>query len=447
MGGPTRQVSVDGHRSLRSAPAPVESQARQERDIAHAHRTLRPGDTSQGIVINPTGQEDESHLILQLPNDACLPGATCTRVLGQAPALAVDGVSVTLGASTRLVPGVHSVAVNTLGGQVTTVAGQTLTLTLPIADAKCVAAGLPNVPPTDFGGAVKVSNAACPTTVQGSATGVPLGPANMSVFFDSGCSSNDSFSGRVAGGTVASMCTAVAAQYGQFNLSYHNAQGTCVTVGSGYAGCVAAEEGLSGWVPGVGALTEAYEAYPPGTLTATVSGGTPQSLTVNAGDEVDFDIDLPAIGTVPATFATDISFLTSRVNPDASRGTITSSCAGDRTYTIPSSPAATALALTAFVAPACTYTLNVGGRTATLSQAQTNSISLNRVDVDNVTITREDGTTYTTTGTWTLNFGGVQVVGPFSTGTGVDVLPGTYEFSLSYTDFNGPQTSTQTLTL
>ena len=407
-------------------------------------------DSTQGIVINPTGQEDESHLILQLPNDACLPGASCTRVLGQAPALAVDGVSVALGANTRLVPGVHNVAVNTLGGQVTTVAGQTLTVTLPIADEKCVAAGLPNVPQTDFGGAIKVSNAACPTTVQGSSTGVPLGPGSMAVFFDSGCSSNDSFSGRVTGGTVQSMCTAVAAQYGTFNLSYHNAQGTCTTVGPGFQGCVAAEEGISGWVPGVAPLTSAFEAYPPGTLTTSVAG-TSQSLTVNPGDEVDFNVNLPAIGTVPATFATNITFLTNRSNPDASKGTITSSCAGDRTYTIASSTSTTVtpapLALNAFVAPACTYTLTVGGRSVTLSQTQSNSISLNRVDVNNVTITREDGTTYTTTGTWTLNFGGVQVVGPVSTGTGVDVLPGTYEFSLSYTDFNGPQTTTQSLTL
>jgi hypothetical protein len=83
-----------------------------------------------------------------------------------------------------------------------------------------------------------------------------------------------------------------------------------------------------------------------------------------------------------------------------------------------------------------------------LSQTSPNAIGLHRLDVDNVTITREDldGGTYSVVGTYTLNYGGVQVAGPYNTGTGIDVLPGTYEFSLTYTDFDGPQTQTQTLT-
>jgi hypothetical protein len=104
------------------------------------------------------------------------------------------------------------------------------------------------------------------------------------------------------------------------------------------------------------------------------------------------------------------------------------------------------LALNAFVNAACTYTLNVAGRTQVLNQAQPNAITFHRLAVNAVTITREDGSTYTVNGTYTLNYGGVQVAGPYNTGTGIDVLPGTYQFSLSYTDFDGPQTQTQTLT-
>ena len=399
------------------------------------------------IVINPTGHENEAHLILQLPNDACLPNASCPKVLGQTPPLFVDGVSVSLGANTRLKAGTHNVAVNGLGWQVTTTPGQHLTVTLPVVDAKCTNAGLPNVPQTDFGGSVNVTNAPCPTTVQGSATGVPLGPANMNVYFDASCSYNDGFSGRVyaADGSIESVCAAEAMSYGNFNLSYRNAQGTCVTGGSGYQGCVGVEEALTGRFPGVAPLTSAFQAYPPGTVSVTVNNSM-QTLTVNSGDEVDFNISLPALGTVPPTFATNVTFLSQRVNPDAAKGTITSSCGGDRSYTIPSSVQGP-LALNAFVNGSCVYTLSVGGRTVTLDQTQANAISLNRVDVDDVTITREDGTTYTVKGTWTLNYGGVQVVGPYSTGTGVDVLPGTYEFSLSYTDFDGPQNQTQQLTL
>jgi hypothetical protein len=194
--------------------------------------------------------------------------------------------------------------------------------------------------------------------------------------------------------------------------------------------------------------TTAYEAFPPGTISTAVNGQV-QSLTVASGQEVAFDFTLPAVlstGTVPATFQTSISFLSPRVNPDAARGTITSRCGGDRSYTIPSGTTTT-LNLNAFVASACTYTLSVGGRTVTLSQTQANNISLNRLDVNNVTITSDvGGPTTTTTGTYTLDFGGVQVAGPYTTPSGVDVLPGTYGFVLNFTDVNGAETQSQTLT-
>ena len=235
--------------------------------------------------------------------------------------------------------------------------------------------------------------------------------------------------------------------YPSNTFSYRNNLGTCIPAGIGSAGCVAAANAiLATSTPGIAPLTDVYEVYVPGTLTATVNG-TAQTLTVNAGDEVDFRINLPAIGTVPATFATTLTFADPRDNADALRGSVTSSCSGDTTYAIPSTTGATAaVALNAFVNSTCTYTLNVGGRSQILSQTQANAVTLHRLDVDAVTITREDGSTYTAAGTYSLNFGGVQVAGPFNTGTGIDVLPGTYQFSLNYTDFDGAKTQTQTLT-
>jgi hypothetical protein len=44
-----------------------------------------------------------------------------------------------------------------------------------------------------------------------------------------------------------------------------------------------------------------------------------------------------------------------------------------------------------------------------------------------------------------LDFGGVQVAGPYTTPSGVDVLPGTYGFVLNFTDVNGAETQSQTL--
>jgi hypothetical protein len=392
------------------------------------------------LVINPVGTENESHLVLQLPTDACLPGATCAKVLGTAPVIYVDGVSTALGTNTRLKPGAHNVAVNNVGWSVTTTPDQSLTVTLPVADRVCTDATLPNLPTTNFGGSVSVSNAPCPASAQGSAVGVPANNANPALYYYSGCSyvlSNPASSYNCANATAG------------YSYSYINTAGACVAGGTGPTGCYAAQAQAEAdsSAPGTAAITSAYEAYVPGTLTATVNGAA-QSITLNAGDEVDFNLSLPALGNVPATFATDITFLDPRANPDAAKGTITSSCSGDASYTIPSATGTPApLALNAFVNSACTYTLSVGGRTQVLSQTSTNDVNLRRLDVDNVTITREDGTTYTVVGTYTLNYGGIQVAGPYSTGTGIDALPGTYEFSLSYTDFDGLQTQTQTITL
>jgi hypothetical protein len=393
------------------------------------------GSTSVDLVVDAGVNESASLITLQLPTDACIPGATCGKILGQSPALSIDGASVALGATTQLVPGTHTIAVNNVAWQITTTAGESSTIVLPIADTKCSAAALPNVPATSFGGSVAVSDAACPTVAQGSSTGLP---AASPLYYYAACNAS-----YVAGNPASSYNCASA--YAGYSYYYENSAGACINGGAGVAGCAAAQLGAT---PGITALTTAYEAYAPGTLTATVDGAA-QSLTLNPGDEVDFDIGLPVIGTVPATFATTLTFLDPRANPDAAQGTITSSCAGERAYTIPSSTGITApLALAAFVNNACTYTLSVGGRTQVLSQTSPNAIGLHRLDVDNVTITREDldGGTYSVVGTYTLNYGGVQVAGPYNTGTGIDVLPGTYEFSLTYTDFDGPQTQTQTLT-
>ena len=395
--------------------------------------------SAQNIVINPGGTENESDVTIQLPTDACVPGASCAKVLGATPSLYVDGVAVSLGGTTRIKPGSHNVAVNGIGWPLTTTAGEHTTVTLPVADTVCTDATLPNVPVTNFGGAFSVANAPCPTVATGSAVGVPSGSSVL--YYYAACNAS-----YVVGNPASSYNCAGA--YAGYNYYYENAAGTCVSGGAGVAGCTAAQQGAEVSSPGNTALTSAYEAYAPGTITATVNGST-QTLTLNPGDETTFNISLPATSTLPATFATTLTFLDPRANPDATAGTITSSCAGDRSYTIPAATGTPApLALTAFVNSACTYTLTVGGRTQALTQTAANAISLHRLDVDNVTVTRQDldGGTYTVVGTYTLNYGGVQVAGPYNTGTGIDVLPGTYEFSLTYTDFDGPQKQTQTLT-
>jgi hypothetical protein len=328
------------------------------------------------LVVDGGTNETASQVTLQLPADACAPGAVCAKVLGTAPVLSIDGAGVALGTATTLVPGAHAIVVNNQGWSVTTNPGDDLTFVLPIADTVCQPDLLPAVPPTDFGGSVTVSNAPCPMTATESAISTGAPPVT---------------------------------------------------------------------VP----LTSAFEAYAPGTLTTSVNGST-ESFTLNLGDEVDLDLSLPVLGSVPATFSTTLTSLDPRANPDAAQGTITSSCSGDRSYVIPSAAGTPApIDLAAFVNSDCIYTLSVGGRPQVLSQTTPNAFTLRRVDVNDVSITEEDedGGTYTVKGEWTLSYRGTQVAGPYTTGTGIDVFPGTYEFSLTYTDFDGPQTQTQTITL
>ena len=98
-------------------------------------------------------------------------------------------------------------------------------------------------------------------------------------------------------------------------------------------------------------------------------------------------------------------------------------------------------------ASAIEYPLNVGGRPTALSQTSTNSIKLHRLDVDNVEVTKEDGSTYLVTGKYEVFFGGTRVAGPYNTNGGIDLLPGTYELVVTFNTADGPQTQRETFTL
>jgi hypothetical protein len=92
-----------------------------------------------------------------------------------------------------------------------------------------------------------------------------------------------------------------------------------------------------------------------------------------------------------------------------------------------------------------TYAFEAAGRQVPLADLN-NDVHLHRLDIDDVIVTREDGTSFTTAGTYVLNFGGKKIAGPFNTKTGLDLLPGTYEVVVSYTTALGPQTKTYPIT-
>lgn len=92
----------------------------------------------------------------------------------------------------------------------------------------------------------------------------------------------------------------------------------------------------------------------------------------------------------------------------------------------------------------------LGGRTLalTLHGGQTLTLPIGRVDMDDVVVTREDGTTVKVRGTYTVTCTDDNVrLGPFATSTGVDVLPGKYRVDLTYTTALGVQTKSYTIGL
>jgi hypothetical protein len=78
------------------------------------------------------------------------------------------------------------------------------------------------------------------------------------------------------------------------------------------------------------------------------------------------------------------------------------------------------------------------------------TVNLKRIDVRDVTLQREDGTSYVVKGTYRVfseNDGNVDGFGNILTGFGVDVLPGRYRIELAYTTAEGPKSQTFRLAL
>jgi hypothetical protein len=99
-----------------------------------------------------------------------------------------------------------------------------------------------------------------------------------------------------------------------------------------------------------------------------------------------------------------------------------------------------------------------------LGPGDTKTIKLERLDVDDVEVTKENGETYMVRGTWQLYrqgpnnawlpitikqdcSNGAGQAASFPTNAGLDVLPGTYRLVISYTTGEGPKTQEQTVTV
>ncbi len=400
----------------------------------------------EDLRLHPTGTETMSTLIVQLPTGTCLPGGSCTRPLAAQPQITLDGASMTLGTGLRVLPGSHKLSVGPTQTTITLDAGKTRTMTLPVVKRVCTNGAAATVPDTQFGRVPTLHYAACPTvaTVDGTPLGGGLTFSSYYMYTGTGC--GGSYLGNISTSytcsglsknayTVASVMNPSTSVC--YNIPATEWQSLCYAFESSNA----AGLGVSSPFP------DGNVAVVPGTYVFTVeaSGGTTtDTRTVAEGDAKDLAFTLPQLGSIPSTWNTNLTFADARELPDAATGTITSSC--ERNYSIPSSASGT-VGLKAFTFPECSYTLNVGGRTVALNQTSSNDITLHRVDVDDVTVTREDGSTYTTKGTYEIYFGGNRIAGPYNTTSGIDLLSGAYEIVVKYNTAEGQKTNTYDQTL
>jgi hypothetical protein len=171
------------------------------------------------------------------------------------------------------------------------------------------------------------------------------------------------------------------------------------------------------------------------------------TFSLAEGATTDVSIPLRALGNVPATFEAIFNFPDATEFPSGGQlAGIFSSCWNEDVYWLPKNFVGVHTTK-AFVNSACTYSVKVGGRTQTLDQTRTNTITVHHLDVDDVTVTREDRTTYRTSGTYEIYYNGGRIAGPFQTHSGLELLPGTYELVIQYNTVDGAKTQRQTFTL
>jgi hypothetical protein len=409
--------------------------------FAAAACSVAPDDDSGAIDdplrLRPEGTETMSTLILRLPTGTCLPGESCARPLGRPPTFRLGNTAMTLGQPLRVVPGQHTLTVNNTSTTITLAAGATRTLVLPVAKRVCKEETAGALPATQFGRLPTLRNARCPSAI--SADGITIQeipePSAIAVYQGANCDVTTISSSLARSASCSSFTQ------GQFTARSVQAGGVCYRVPDREfrAFC---ESWVSGGAAAIGLQSFGFDtAVVPGTYTfstETRNGQGTETRTLAEGDIKDLEFDLQLIGTVPARFDVNLNFRDPRELPDAAVSRITSNC--ERNYAVPAA-ASGVVNLKAFVFPECTYTMNVGGRNVPILQTTVNNIAIHRLDVDDVIVTREDGSTFITTGNYEIFFGGTRVAGPFNTNTGVDMLPGDYEVVVRYPTAEGQKTN------
>lgn len=381
-----------------------------------------PGDPSSsesdGVRIRPGGTELLARLTVRLPTGACFGNAgSCAAPLFYSVPLSLDGVALSLDTETRVLPGSHTLKIGPDAMPLVLAPGASRTVTLAVARRDC--AGAP--PPGDFG---FVPDETCP---RGSVAGVPfvrwrdvsfLGGSEL---YWRGCD------------YVASSYRWLRLPGTDFDLTDPSSiRSACEAVQSGDCGALVRFYGPSYRERCVAEREEIWAAFAPGRHTFAVGPAFVQH-TLAEGEVRALPFALPALPTADVT----LRFADARELPDAAPTRIRSGCGGD--FVVP--PGSGTRTLRAYADVGCPYTLELPGRpeARAIASPGVTDVTLHRVDVDHVAVTREDGSVFEAQGTYVLSTPGQPNIGPYPTGTGVDVLPGAYDVVVRYTTALGAQ--------
>jgi hypothetical protein len=461
---------------------------------------LPTDDASEAERVHPGGDENMARVTVSLPTGVCAPGGACGKSLVALPSLTIDGVAVSFDTVTRLVAGNHVLAVANGASDVflasqnsifTVAASEVKTITLAAARRICNPVGSVSVTPPSFGKVPLLSRNACPSVSAVASTG-PSFEAQIvggpKISAGSNCDSFDSFNSAYHNSMTRGAVTSTYYYYSDRDLckavigSLTGAPYIDLVDGSRFIASVAAGTSCADLGGLLNFNTPATGTSRVDSLNASIAGhtslgsfpfltacATAQSLlgtsatsvsqwtaglagkltftngvtsvdkTIGEGEVAEYTFDMGVVGTVPSTFDTVVSVAT-RELPTPLTASTCAIVASDGCGTGYSFSAATgSQSLRAYVYPECQYFLEVAGVRVAID-SHGGSYRIGRADVDDVTVRREDGTTYVTRGTYEVWQSGARVNGPFPTDSGVDLLPGSYEVRVTYTSLTGTKT-------
>ncbi len=402
--------------------------------------------------ITPTDDEHLAHFTLQLPPGVCELGGGCPTALHAPVAAHLGARSLSVGVSERLLPGTYKLSLDgsDAGATVTLLPGQNRTFTLAVGTLACTPAPLPAVPSKDFGINVFLSNGTCPKVASvGGTWNQSWGPIFL-------CSRMGFCTDYLPPSSMTNCDALPATPVSGFKLLNPNLEfPALVSTRAQLCKLLAARDctalGVPAWrCPTLMQTDWASAPLAPGPNALLplryLTSAPATDRTLAEGQVAAFNLTLPVYGIVPSQWTTNVTFMSRRELPDAqgrdygeaSSGIVAryGECGSGYDF----SRSSGTLSLRAFSASSCSYFLHVGGREQRLDQLHVNNVRIHRIDIDDVFVTREDGSTYTTAGTYELWFAGAKLIGPFATHSGLDVLPGAYEVVVSYATAEGAKT-------